>query len=94
MTHTATVNPGYRYTSETVEIPQKLTEEQFRRIEAILCRPPERFKDWADKFFFDPQTPALGDQLREYLREQRIAHSVERRETFALEHLGSNASRA
>jgi hypothetical protein len=94
MTHTVTVNPGYRYTGETVEISQKLTEEQFRRIEDILSRPPERFKDWADKFFFDPATPSLGDQLREYLREQRIAHSVERRETFALDELGPSASRA
>ncbi len=83
MGDTLTVNPGYRQTGESIEISQKLTEAQFRRIEEILCRQPQRFKEWAEEFHFDPGSPGLGDQLREYLREQRIAHSVERRETFA-----------
>ena len=91
MTHTFTVNPGYRHSGETVEIPQKLTEEQFREIEDILCRHPERFEESSTSYIFEPGTPGLGDQLRAYLREQRLAHSVERRETFALDELGPKA---
>jgi hypothetical protein len=90
MASTFRVNPGYRYDGETVEIPQKLTEKQFRKIENILCRRPQRFKSWATAFYFDPATPELAEQLRAYLREQRIAHSTERRETFALEDRPSN----
>jgi hypothetical protein len=85
MTDTYRENPGYRYSGESIEITQQISERQFRAIEDILCRRPQRFKGWAEHFCFDPPTPGLAEALRAYLREQRIAHTTERLETFALE---------
>ncbi len=73
---------GYTDTGHTVEITQTLTEAQFREIERILDRPPERFKGWPDRFVFDPPTNAHGSRLREYLRSERIAHGYEKRYTW------------
>jgi hypothetical protein len=77
-----TVKDGYNDAGQTVEITQQLTELQFREIERILDRSRERFKDWADKFLFDPPTNAHGSRLRNYLRSQRIAHDYEKRYTW------------
>jgi hypothetical protein len=85
MNNTFRVNPGYHYSGESIEITQAITEEQFRAIEDILCRAPQRFKSWAEHFCFDPATPGLAEHLRAYLREQRIAHTTELLQTFALE---------
>lgn len=84
MSDTFRVNAGYRYAGETIEITQAITEEQFRHIEDILCHQPARFKEWAERFVFEPATGRLAGQLRNYLREQQIAHSTERLETYAL----------
>jgi hypothetical protein len=94
MTYTLAISPGYRYDGETVEISQKLTENQYRKIEGILGRDRERSKEWAAEFHFDPETHGLVEELCAYLREQRIAHSVERRETFAPDTLEPQAASA
>jgi hypothetical protein len=82
MTATAATVRGYNDAGHTVEITQKITETQFRAIERILGRPPERFKDWAEKFAFDPPTNAHGARLRSYLRSHGIAHDYEKRFTW------------
>jgi hypothetical protein len=73
---------GYTDAGHTVEITQTLTEAQFREIERILDRPPEKFKGWPDRFVFSPPTNAHGSRLREYLRRERIAHGYEKRYTW------------
>jgi hypothetical protein len=88
MSDTFTVNPGYRYAGETIEITQAITEEQYRRIEDILCRAPEHFKAWSEHYVFEPATGGLAEQLRGYLREQQIAHTTERLESYALDDAG------
>jgi len=70
---------GYNDAGHTVEIKQTLTEAQFRDIERILGLPPQRFKEWAEMFVFDPPTNAHGSRLRSYLRNHRIAHGYEKR---------------
>jgi hypothetical protein len=79
MTAKAAAVLGYNDAGHTVEITQTLTETQFREIEGILGRPPERFKEWAERFVFDPPTNAHGSRLRSYLRNHRIAHGYEKR---------------
>ncbi len=73
---------GYNDAGQTIEITQKLTEAQFREIERILDRTPERFKGWPERFVFDPPTNAHGGRLRGYLRDNRIAHNYEKRHTW------------
>jgi hypothetical protein len=80
--------PGYRYSGETIEVTQQLTEGQFRASEAILGLPPQRFKGWAEHFVFTPSTPGIGRRLRAYLRRQRIAHTTELLQTFIVEPAG------
>lgn len=82
MGHPPTTKDGYNDSGQTVEITQTLTEVQFREIERILERTPERFKGWADRFVFDPPSNAHGSRLRQYLRSQRIAHNYEKRYTW------------
>lgn len=77
-----TAKDGYNDAGQTVEITQTLTEVQFREMERILHRTPERFKGWPDRFVFDPPSNAHGSRLREYLRSQRIAHNYEKRYTW------------
>jgi hypothetical protein len=93
MTASYRVNPGYRYTRETVEITQKITEAQFRAIEQILGWQPQRFKDWAEFFTFEPATPGVARRLRRYLSEQPIAHTSELLQTFAIDKRKPNQSR-
>jgi hypothetical protein len=76
--------PGYRYSGETVEITQKLSERQFRAVEAILGHPPQRFKEWAEHFVFTPSTPGIGRRLRAYLRRHGVAHTTELLQTFVV----------
>src|SRR6266508_325517 len=56
-----------------------LAEAQFRRLEELIGRQPERFKDWAPSFHFalplttEPNSsPAVA-----YAREQALPHQVE-----------------
>lgn len=84
MNMTVTRN-GYRYAGESVEIPQSITEAQFRAIEQILGEPPARFKEWAEKFHFEPTDPRRAAVLLRYLRDENISHSIERLETWAPE---------
>jgi hypothetical protein len=91
MTCRVATTPGYYYDGETVEVSQKLTEKQYRKIEDILGRDRERFKEWSAEYQFDPETHGLVEELCAYLREQRIAHSVDRRETFDLDSLEPQA---
>jgi hypothetical protein len=81
---------GYRYAGESVEIPQSVTEAQFRTIEQILGEPPARFKDWAEKFYFEPTNPRRATTLRKYLRNHNIAHSLERTETWTPQNQGDD----
>jgi hypothetical protein len=82
MGETLTVKDGYNDTGQTIEITQQLTEGQFREIERILDRTPERFKGWAELFVFGPPTNAHGSRLRDYLRSEQIAHGYEKRYTW------------
>ncbi len=93
MTTSYRVNPGYRYTRETIEITQQITEAQFRTIEQILGWQPQRFKDWADFFTFEPSTPSVARRLRRYLSEQPIAHTSELLQTFAIDERKPNRGR-
>lgn len=79
MTVTAVTVLGYNDAGHALEITQQITEPQFRAIERILGRPPERFKDWAEKFVFDPPTSGHGARVRSYLRSNGIAHGYEQR---------------
>jgi hypothetical protein len=90
MNRTAVTNAGYRYAGESIEIPQSITEAQFRTIEQILGEPPARFKDWAEKFYFEPTNPRRATTLRKYLRDQNIAHSLERTETGTPQNQGDD----
>jgi hypothetical protein len=90
MNRTAVTNAGYRYAGESIEIPQSITEAQFRTIEQILGEPPARFKDWAEKFYFEPTNPRRATALRKYLRDQNIAHSLERTETWTPQSQGDD----
>jgi hypothetical protein len=76
------LNDGYNDAGHTIEITQRLTEAQFREIERILDRLPERFKGWPDRFVFNPPTNAHGSRLRDYLRSHQIAHGYEKRYTW------------
>lgn len=82
MSDTLTVKDGYQYDGEEVVITQRITEADFREVETILDRDPERFKAWAEMFCFTPPNTPATARLCAYLREQRIAHRVERREAF------------
>jgi hypothetical protein len=82
MGDTLTVNDGYQHAGEDIVITEAITEAQFRRVEEILGRHPERFKEWSEMFFFTPADTTAGAKLCAYLREQRISHCVERREAF------------
>lgn len=79
---TPNLRSGYRYNGENVEIPQAITEAQFRAIGQILGEPPARFKEWAQKFCFEPTDPRRATALLRYLRDHDITHSVERLETW------------
>jgi hypothetical protein len=82
MGETLTVKDGYNDAGHTIEITQRLTEGQFREIERILDRPPERFKGWPERFVLNPPTNAHCSRLRDYLRSQQIAHGYEKRYTW------------
>jgi hypothetical protein len=92
MNMTVTRN-GYRYAGESVEIPQSITEAQFRAIEQILGEPPARFKEWAEEFHFEPTDPRRAAALLRYLRDQNISHSIERLEMWAPEAPSEGADR-
>ncbi len=76
------VSPGYEYAGETIEVTQTITEVQFRHVEAILSREPSRSKAWAERFVFEPFGPREAERLRSYLRDESIAHTTERLETW------------
>ena len=94
MNRTAATNVGYRYAGESIEVPQSITEAQFRTIEQILGEPPARFKGWAEKFYFEPTDPRRATALRKYLRDQNIAHSLERTETWTAQTQGDDTKTA
>jgi hypothetical protein len=79
---TAVLKDGYRYDGESVEIDQPLTEPQFRAIEHILGKSPQRFKSYAQAFHFEPSSPDRTSSLLEYLASERITHSTELRQTW------------
>ncbi len=89
MTTTVVSNPGYRYAGETIQITQKITKTQFRYIERVLGMPVARFKPWAELFVFEPSGPREAECLRSYLRDQSIAHTTERLETWEPERRAS-----
>ena len=72
----------YRYAGESVEIHQSITEAQLRAVEHVLGEPPARFKERAEKLYFEPTDPRRATALLTYLQEQNIAHSIERLETW------------
>lgn len=73
----------YKYAGESVEIEGPLTETQFRAIEAILGKPESRFKEWAERFYFEPPHPGRTEALLGYLRDQRLWHCVERADSWS-----------
>jgi hypothetical protein len=85
MTYTFRVNPGYHYSGETIEITQKLTEEQFRAIEDILCRAPKPFNRTAERTVFKASISEHAERVRAYLCEQRLPHTTTLRQTFAID---------
>jgi hypothetical protein len=81
-----TIRDGYSYEKELVNVGQAITESQFRSIECILGEPPQRFKTYADAFFFQPADERHANALLEYLADQRITHSVEFHQAWTAEH--------
>jgi hypothetical protein len=79
---TAVIRQAYRYDHECVDVEQEITEAQFREIERILGQPPQRFKEWCDRFYFQSLTREQAARLCGYLADQQIVHAVELRQTW------------
>jgi hypothetical protein len=80
---TAATRNGYRYDHECIDVEQAITEAQFRAIERILGQPPQRFKEWCDRFYFQSLTREQAADLLAYLAEQQIVHAVELRQIWS-----------
>jgi len=71
--------PPYKLAEATRPVQPPLAEAQFRRLEELIGRQPERFKDWAPSFHFTlPLTtgPNSSSALA-YAREEALPHQVE-----------------
>jgi hypothetical protein len=73
---------AYRYDHECIDVEQEITEAQFREIERILGQPPQRFKEWCDRFYFQLLTREQAARLCGYLADQQIVHAIELRQTW------------
>jgi len=82
MSDTLTIKDGYQHDGGEVVITQAIAEADFREVETILDRDAEQFKAWAEMFCFTPPDTPASDRLCAYLRENQIAHRVERREAY------------
>jgi hypothetical protein len=68
---------GYESATICVEVVEHMAEEDFRVVEEVLGEPLGRYKDWATRYVFSPDTHVKLDRLTRHLRFRGLEHVIE-----------------